>query len=330
MRITNTLRRSTRDAISEAFREATERFHPDRAILCLALDGEPRTIEAYKGYTQRPLVEGTNFRWDLVSACFDQPSTVRLVEGSLGVCVVPVKRPPEGAVEGVLYFEFSPGNLNFHPDEIFAVEALAGRTGAELALLRKRLLSPHQRVIPTPDQTETWSGVRRAGLEAFKAGVHDMALSFLERARDIAEGWGPTRELAESLNDYGQVLRANDRTEEAGEQFERGISVLEQAGLERERVAISLLNNMGGVHHAKGNLAEAERMYRHGLEIMTEHDQENKASPAVMANLGVIAVERGDPAMARVWLEQALASATRMFGEAHPHTQKCREKLAEL
>ena len=83
---------------------------------------------------------------------------------------------------------------------MFSIESLAGRAGADLAMARKRLLSDAKRVLPTSDLVENWMGIRRAGLEAFGAGVKDMALSFLERAKNLAEEWGPCKELAQSLN----------------------------------------------------------------------------------------------------------------------------------
>jgi tetratricopeptide (TPR) repeat protein len=328
---TPTLVRAVSQALREAFKEAAQRFEPKRGALIYKPEGESKIqVACNGGFTSTPAIDGPDMRWALVHECFAQGRTAQQQEGDTSFLGLPMKRPPEGRVVGVLYFETPTANKIYRDEEVFSMEALAARTGAELAVLRKRLLSEVQRVLPTSDLVENWTGIRRAGLEAYEAGIHDMALSFLERAKNQAEEWGPCQDLAQSLNDYGQVLRANERLEDAKQQFERGMSILEQAGLERDLKAIALLNNLGGVHHAQGNLKEAERLYQLGLEIMSDQKKENRATPALMSNLGVISVELGDPATARVWFQQALASATRLFGEDHPATEKCRQKLDEL
>ena len=329
--MTGTLLRCIKRALVATFEEAVERFGPERALLLYRQEGSNRIeVECSLGYNEKPTTDSQELKLPLVQSCFSQAETLRILEGERAFLCVSIRRPPDAPVVGVLYFENSPQKPSFQQDEIVSIEALAARTGAEMAILERRLLSKVQRVLPTSDLVDTWSGIRRAGLEAYGAGVNEMALSFLERAKDLAEAWGPCRELAGSLNDYGQVLVANERLDDAIEQFERGISILEQAGLDRHSQAIPLLNNLGGALHAKGNLVEAERLYRLGLDIMSEQKTENRATPAVMANLGVISAERGDPATARIWLQQAVSSSTRMFGEDHPNTMKCRAKLEEL
>jgi tetratricopeptide (TPR) repeat protein len=326
--ITPTLAMAMRRSLREAFNETAERFEPRRLALLYRQEGETvLTVECDRGFAGKPPVDGPEMNWALVHGCFGEGNQIQEQSGERHLLCLPIKRPPDGPVVGVLYFET---DRKIPEDEMFSIESLAGRAGADLAMARKRLLSDARRVLPTSDLVENWTGIRRAGLEAFGAGVKDMALSFLERAKNLAEEWGPCKELAQSLNDYGQVLRANDRMDDAMEQFQRGMSILEQAGMDRHPQAIPLLNNLGGVHHAQGDLKEAERLYQLGLDIMTEQPKENKATPAVMSNLGVISLEKGDPATARVWFEQAVASATRLFGEDHAHTEKCREKLASL
>jgi tetratricopeptide (TPR) repeat protein len=328
---TPTLVRSVRRALREAFKEATQRFEPQRGALLYRPEGDSLIeVTSCGGFASQPSVDGPELRWEVVHECFSKGETVQQRDSDASFLGLPMKRPPEGWVIGVLYFETKADKRVYREDEVFSMEALAARTGAEMAVLRKRLLSDVQRVLPTSDLVENWTGIRRAGLEAYEAGVHDMALSFLERAKDQAEEWGPCQELAQSLNDYGQVLRANERLEDAKQQFERGMSILEQAGLERDLKAIPILNNLGGVHHAQGNLKEAEGLYQLGLEIMSDQKKENRATPALMSNLGVISVALGDPASARVWFQQAVASATRLFGADHPATEKCRQKLEEL
>lgn len=327
---TATLSRLVKLRLARTFMEAAKRFGPSKAVLLFRPEGSSQMeVQSSGGFASKPVLGSSDVQWSMIQQCFEQGEVIKHSESDARYLTFPVKRPPTGIVISVLYFE-NRNEKKFGEEELFALEALSGRAGAEIAVLHKRLLSNVQRVLPTSDLVENWSGIRRAGLEAFGAGVNDMAISFLERAKDLAEEWGPCKELGQSLNDYGQALRANDRLDEALSTFERGMSILEQAGLDRQLHAIPLLNNLGGAHHAKGNLKEAERLYRLGLDIMSEQPGENKATPAIMANLGTICIEMGDNATARVWLQQALSSATRLFGEEHPHTVKCREKLEEL
>lgn len=328
--ITDTFKRSVKRVLGEAFSDSIERFEPEKAVLYHRLNDGQTVPDKFSGFTSAPSQGAAGIDWNLVNQCFDQAQCIRLVNDERCYVTVPIRKPPQGEVAGVLYFDNPRSHPNFRKDELVSIEALGLRAGADVAMREKQLLSKVQRVLPTSDQTETWSGIRRAGLEAFKAGVNEMAASFLERAKNMAEEWGPCRELATSLNDYGEVLRATDNPRDALEQFERGMSILEQAGLERQPCAISLLNNLGGCNYALGNLAEAERLYRLGLDVMSEQKGENRATPAVMANLAVISKEMGDAATARVWLQQAVMSSTRLFGEEHPNTLKCRERLAEL
>jgi len=300
-------------------------------LLIRSLDnGLDFAIEASVGFPHNVTVGHSMVETQMIKSCQSQAETMLSSEADRTVLCVPVKQPPESLVRAILYFENGAKKNNLQKDEVFAIEALASRAGAELALLAGRLICKKQRILPTSDLVDGWSGVRKAGLEAFQAGVQDMALSFLERSLAMAEEWGPCRELATSLNDYGQVLRGHDRLQEAEQQFERGLSILEQAGLDQSPHAIPLLNNLAGIYYSNKEFQEAERLYRLSLDIMSTQEKESRAAPAVMANLGVISKAMGDPSTAKVWLDQALASSTRVFGENHPHTLTCREKLQAL
>lgn len=329
--MTGTLASSLRRTLASAFEDAIERFRAGRAILVYR--SEPKAdleVIGSFGFASSPTVTSSEINFPLLYASLTQAQTLKGREDGNDLHCVPIKQPPTGTPVGAFYFECSPKSRADEEDSLISLEALAAKTGAELAVIRKRLTCSGAVVEPTGEELEEWGGVRRAGLEAFKAGVNDMALSFLERAQTMAEAWGPRRELASSLNEYGQVLRAAGRVKEAEQQFERGLAVLEQAGLRRSAQSIPLLNNLGGVHHANGNLPEAERLYRECLDIMTEQPRESPATPAVMANLGVVSKEMGDPSTARIWLQQALSASTRLFGADHPNTAKCQAKLDEI
>ncbi len=329
--MTGTLASSLRRTLASAFEDAVERFRANRAVLVYRPEARADLeVLGSFGFASTPTVTSSEINFPLLYASLTQATTLKGQEDGRDLHCVPIKQPPDGTPVGAFYFECAPKSRADEEDALISLEALAAKTGAELAVIRKRLTCTTQVVDPTAEQLEEWGGVRRAGLEAFKAGVNDMALSFLERAQSLAEAWGPRRELAASLNEFGQVLRAADRVKDAEEKFERGLAILEQVGLRRSAQTIPLLNNLGGVHHANGNLAEAERLYRECLDIMTEQPKESPATPAVMANLGVVSKEMGDPNTARIWLQQAHSASTRLFGADHPNTLKCQAKLDEL
>ena len=324
--MTETLRRAQLKVLAASFEEARERFRPERLALHVPLFTSEQEIAKSYGYS----VPSEQVNWKLIRQAIHSGRTEMESTPDRFLLAVPAMMPGGAGAAAVYFFDLPLARAVFVRDELFSMEALFGRAAAETALLVRRLLVPRERVLPMPDQVDTWTGVRRAGLEAFKAGVHEMALSFLERARDMAEEWGPCPELATSLNDYGEILRANDCKEDAFQQFQRGISVLEQAGMDADSLAVPLLNNYAGMLYTQRELEEAESFYRRALNIMTGQRQESKATPAILSNLGVISVELGDRAAAEAWLSQALISATRLWGDEHPNTVKCRQKLEAL
>lgn len=324
--MTETLRRAQLKVLSASFEEARERFRPERLALYVPFFSTESEISKSHGYS----MASDQVNWGVIRRSAQSGRTESESSPERLFLAVPAMMPGGAGAAAVYFFDLPLDRAVSVRDDLFSMEALFSRAAADAALLARRLLVPRERVLPMPEQVDTWSGVRRAGLEAFKAGVHDMALSFLERARDMAEDWGPCPELATSLNDYGEVLRANDCKEDAFEQFQRGISVLEQAGMAAEPLAVPLLNNYAGMLYSLRELEEAENFYRRALNIMTGQKQESKATPAILSNLGVISVELGDRAAAEAWLNQALVSAIRLWGDEHPNTVKCRQKLEAL
>ena len=324
--MTETLRRACSKVLRASFDEVRERFNPERLALCARSSSGDWEVVCSHGYSDCERQLNREF----IKRCGEVGGVVKEAVGDRRILAAPMLSPGSGSPPAVFLFDVPEAESAFLREDLFSIEALIGRAAADVAVLTRRLVLDKKRVLPAPDQVDTWSGIRKAGLEAYKAGVNDMALSFLERARDMAEEWGPCPELFSSLNALGEVLRANDRPEEAAEQFQRGVSVLEQAGMDREARAVPILNNYAGILYSSRELEEAEEYYRRALDIVNTQARESKAGPAILANLGVISVELGDSAAAKVWLEQALAAASRIYGEDHPNTAKCRQKLEAI
>lgn len=324
--MTETLRRAHLKVLAASYEEARERFRPERIALYIPQEPQGAQVPCSHGFSNVT----TQIDWSLMQKCA-QAGTTQINETTERVhMALPAKPPGATTAAAVFLFDVPSSAAVSLRGDLFSVEALLGRAAAEVALLSRKLIIEKERVLPMASEVENWSGIRRAGLEAFKAGVHDMAISFLERARDLAEDWGPSPELATSLNDLGEVLRANERADEAAEQFQRGISVLEQAGKDGEVKAVALFNNYAGVLYAQRELKEAERFYRRALDIITNQAQQSKKTPAILSNLGVISVELGDRTAAEMWMHQAVVAAARAFGEDHPNTAKCKQKLEAL
>lgn len=284
-------------------------------------------VLCHRGFSEPPELGHSDFQ--LARDCLTQETVLESRDDQKAIYCCPLVRPPEGVLIGVLYLEADAKRLGLQ-DLIVSIEFLTARCGAEVAILWNRLMSKRQRVLPTSEQVDTWSGIRRAGLEAMEASVHDMAFSFLERATAMAEEWGPCPELGTSLNDYGQALMANNRHEEAREPLERGISILEQSGLERNSDTIPLLNNLAEYYCSQNEYSEAERLYQLCLNILSEERQEGSATAETMANLGTVSLAMGDSGSARGWFQQALSSSIRVFGEDHPDTLAYQFRLKEL
>ena len=160
---------------------------------------------------------------------------------------------------------------------------------------------------------EAW---RNAGDEAGTAGalldlglIHQLAGDYGEAERLVQEGLALFRRLqdhageAHALHYLGILALYTGDLEAAIDWFGQSLRLWETLGI-RQMVDTDL-SNLGEAHHLSGSLDEAERLYRDALARFAElGDLRGRSS--VLLQLGLLALDRGDPARARESLLESL------------------------
>jgi serine/threonine protein kinase/uncharacterized protein HemY len=163
-----------------------------------------------------------------------------------------------------------------------------------------------------------------------RRGAYERALPLLEQAVDLGRRTlGPSRELAQSLNDLGAAR---------GERAELGPSraALEEAlamrrrilGEEHPDVAISH-SELGRTLSDQGHLAEAEAHFRSALairrKVLGPADHETATS---LSDLGHLLRRKGDRASAEAVFRETLEVTRRSSGPKHPDVAAALGNLA--
>jgi tetratricopeptide (TPR) repeat protein len=154
--------------------------------------------------------------------------------------------------------------------------------------------------------------------------AHDVAFVHLNRARtDDAELWadrcaevwaygGSKREQAVATRMRGLIAQQREDYDQAIELLQEALAIWRDMGLEK-RVAVALTDL--GVFAQKRKDKDydtAERYYREAFDLVWKID-DKEGQTACTANLGRLALDRGQWTEARQWYEQALPLA-REFG----------------
>jgi tetratricopeptide (TPR) repeat protein len=109
--------------------------------------------------------------------------------------------------------------------------------------------------------------------------------------------------IANSLNNLGEVSRAQGKHLEAKQYYQQSLEIRREIG-EQMGVAVSL-NNLGGVACTLGEYEEAKRFLQESLEIFTElGTRREQAYP--LSILGRIARDLGDYGESLIYYQKAL------------------------
>lgn len=214
--------------------------------------------------------------------------------------------------------------------------------GAEAAIaVWRRALS---RARAAADTVGAAGVVGNIGAGFWRAGQHDSAETYLERARVLASGVGDlrveanavgvlanvsadrgdlaaareryshalalrerigdTRGIAADQNNLGLLAQAVGDLDEARRRFEAALALNRGDG--RDEVAATNLVNLAGVASLAGEFARAEALYRDALATWRSHGMWADAADA-LHGLGQLELRRGDYPAARAALLEALA-----------------------
>ncbi len=204
-----------------------------------------------------------------------------------------------------------------HPDRLSAALDLSGT---------HRYAGEHERAAEIMDETlavfaehgEDTSAyadhLTERALLAIQLGDFHGALAHAEHALDL-RGSGADSEIGiATLMARGQARRRNGQFEDALEDFDRVLAVLEQHPDSYHEMRLSVLNSIAIIRRESGELEEAERLYREAIRLREELDPRTVPSVAAMhMNLGRLLMQLGRMEEA----EASVRTSLRMYDELY-------------
>ena len=127
----------------------------------------------------------------------------------------------------------------------------------------------------------------KRGSECYDVGQLKKSIQYYEKALFVNEQIGSRSGEAWSHCHLGRSLSIVCQYDKAIEHFEKALSIREITGDDRHRLEGSVFNNIGDVHHTRGNVEEARRYYEKALRISKEIGNEIEQAVSYN-NLGVL------------------------------------------
>jgi eukaryotic-like serine/threonine-protein kinase len=155
-----------------------------------------------------------------------------------------------------------------------------------------------------------------------RRGAYELAVPLLDEAVAIGRRTlGPSRELAESLNDLGVARLQKAELDAARATLEEALAMRREVlGEEHPEVAVTH-SELGRTLYDQVRLDEAEAHFRTALAIRRKAlgpaDSETATS---MSDLGLLLRRKGDRAGAEALLRETLAVSRKAHGPKHPDT----------
>ena len=162
-----------------------------------------------------------------------------------------------------------------------------------------------------------------------RRGAYERALPLLEEAAALGRTLGPSRELAQSLNDLGVAQGKKAQWGAARATLAAALAMRRQVlGEKHPEVAVTE-SELGRVLFDQGRLGEAEAHFRAALAIRRKAlgpvDHETAVS---MSDLGLLLRDKGDRAGAEALFRETLAVTRKSRGPQHPDVAAALGNLA--
>jgi eukaryotic-like serine/threonine-protein kinase len=163
-----------------------------------------------------------------------------------------------------------------------------------------------------------------------RRGAYEQALPLLGRAVALGRrSLGPSRELADSLNDLGVAQRHKAQWDTARATLEEALAMRRRfLGEEDPKVAVTH-SELGRVLLDQGHMDEAEAHHRAALairrKVLGPADHETATS---MSDLGLLLRDKGDRAGAEALFRETLAVTRKTRGPRHPDVATALANLA--
>jgi tetratricopeptide (TPR) repeat protein len=175
--------------------------------------------------------------------------------------------------------------------------------------------------------------LNRAGLYVHRRGLYAEAESLLKRALAIRENaLGPSdTDVAQTLNNLGDVYRSQERYAEAAPLYHRSLAIREAVlGSDHPEVAGSL-NNAAAILRSEGRYAEAEALYRRSLVIRSRSYGKDHHLVALNLNhLAELYYMQGKYAEAEPLFQRALSLREKLLDPHHPDIAATLHGIASL
>ncbi|HEY7215378.1 MAG TPA: serine/threonine-protein kinase [Thermoanaerobaculia bacterium] len=183
----------------------------------------------------------------------------------------------------------------------------------EKALAIRRTLSDE----PSWELAESY---RRVGLTLHKTAEYAQARPFLERALAMHESRRDEIAMASTLNDLGNLSRAEGDLAGAQRLLERAVTLRSRGEPLDSPELAKYLNNLALALQRQRKYPEAARVYERALAIHRKNEGELSSLVAgTEDNLAMVLNETGDLAGARAHNQTALAIAERLYDRPHPN-----------
>ncbi len=150
-------------------------------------------------------------------------------------------------------------------------------------------------------------------------GRYDEAEPYLREAIAMGEPslGGEDADVLTALNSLAVLYKYNGRFDEAAALYQRALGAAEKAGAEDESLA-TLLHNIGGLEHARGNYAAGEPPARRSVELRERAlGPDHPHVAADLAALAAIVDGQGRHDEAETMYERALSIFERTYGPDH-------------
>jgi tetratricopeptide (TPR) repeat protein len=168
------------------------------------------------------------------------------------------------------------------------------------------------------------AALSRRGDRSRLDGDYEEAYALFRRALAIAETAPEPRLLAAALNNLGTMCKYTGRFDEGAGVYRRAIRIADDPALEA-----TLLHNLGGLEHARGDYARAERFARCGAELRaSERGPDHPEVAADRVALGAILDGLGRHHDSIPMYEHALGVFERAYGSNHPEVGATLHNLA--
>ena len=162
-------------------------------------------------------------------------------------------------------------------------------------------------------------------------GQGEESVRILERAlpERIAVSGAQHVDTATLLNNLATARFHAGQLPEARADFERAWAIWQALQAQHSGDGLNTLNNWAALALREGKADEAERLFRHALELRRAHLPPSAAQAALQNNLGKMMLRRGAAAEALPMLREAVALGEQYAGPASQHTLAAMAGVAE-